>query len=388
MSFAGSLAAGDNSIQLYRSGDMIFDARLFHTGLLVEYETTAVLADVRSFGVSQAYGLMPPVESHQRIVFSPHGSYAMLLSYTGAGDYYYTEWAEILTLMNGKFLKTFQNPGFNDAIISDDGIVVGIFRNINIAEQSKLLFFEKTGTLLQEVSLPIITEVKSDLGIIGVNSGVRGLVFYNNDGRELLNLGTCQVFDFAGFAPFKDRPMEGENPGMPADYYHLNCVYSNGKTIGYFNAKNPDKRWEKSFGEEIIRHLDLHSSSGNFIAASKHVLYYINGVTGELIWSHEVKAPVSITSISINRASGVDIYIAYGWEIDEGRSVGPMERHNKGGYTVVLREYGRSQFKTLLKEDLKYSNWNIFTPKVKFTYQGLLIQTMDEVRILKMGRAQ
>jgi len=372
VSIASSIFAGGKSKLLQKSPGDIFSAKLTGSGLLVVNETTAELIDIRGTGVTQHYGNLPQISGNQRMVFSSSGSYAMILTFKGAGDYYQAERAEIVSTRDGTFIRSFENPGFNDALISDDGkVVVGIFRNINTAENSQLLFYYQNNQLLKKVSLPIITEAKLGYlgGVVGVISGAKGLVFFSYDGTQIAEFGRCQSFDFTNNIQLAELPSV------------TSCVYADGNKIGFYSQYKGDIKWEKSFGDEIIREVTLQSVAGNFLAMSKHHLYFIKGATGELMWSHSVEPPMSLTSCDIS--GGADTYIAWGWEIDEGRKAHPFERHTKGGYSMGIREYGRSKF-IVQSEDLSYSAWNIYTPKVEFQRFGLLIQTMDEVRFLNI----
>ena len=81
------LSAQNTSQVLYSSSGGIFAACINESGLIVEKENTAELIDTQPYGLAVIKGGIPAPAPNQRLVFSAEGRYALLLTYTGAGDY-------------------------------------------------------------------------------------------------------------------------------------------------------------------------------------------------------------------------------------------------------------------------------------------------------------
>lgn len=372
---AGMTIAQSESVVLYKGSGDIAAAVLTANGLLVEEEVQAELVDLQELGFERLRGKLPLTEENQRLVFSDSGLLVLRMTHQGSGDYIEAARAEIFD-SKGSFLFDLEGPGFSDAVVSNQGHIVGIKRNINIALESELLFFNTKGELIRRIPLPAVTEVKisSSSSGVGAISGLRGLVLYTIEGVELVELGPCQWFDFN-----IDESERARN------YIRITCAYTNGDKIGFYTNGKPQVRWEKSFGEEVFRDISIRvGETTDIVAASKHNLYFIDGYSGEVKWKHRVEPPVSFTSCDIHPGGIADTYIAWGWEMDEGRSVPPELRHVKGGYSLAVRKFGGSEF-SVNSEELSYSAWNVFTPGVEFCQHGLLIQTRDEVRLLSFS---
>jgi hypothetical protein len=366
--------AGGKPQLLYQSAGDISQAILSNNGLVIERETSSEIADMRSLGLAQTFVPMPALNSDQRIVFSPNGLYALLLTFTGCGDYLEVVRAEKYSLESGRLIKIWDKPGFTDAVVSDAGNVVGILRNINIPEMSALKFYSINGELLKTVTFPSALAVKfaQNGQMLGALSGERGLVLFNSEGKEFADLGPCQWFNLV---------VEKSSTGSDADEY-VKCVYSNGAQIALFSERNPNVHWRKNLGGEIFRDVAVDNLTGYVIAISKHNLYHLSAKNGEVVWQQLIEAPVSLTSCDITSRNG-KIQFAWGWEIDNGREVSPEMRHNAGGFSWANKD-ASSGF-SVNSEKLAYSAWNVFTPKVEFTSKGLLIQTMDQVLLMNLS---
>jgi len=360
---------------LHRGSGDISGAVLSAGGLIVSQETSVEIIDTRDAGLANYHGTLPPLQENQRVVFSPMGRNAMIINYEGAGDYYTAQKAEIIDVGTDESIKTLNSPGFSDVVLDRSWGFVGIDRNINISDKSTLLFFDETNSLTKTVGFPSVTTVKRNYGLIGAISGSRGLVFFDNLGKELREFGPCQQFDFTG-----------SSYGGNEDNFNLICAYTNGNKIGHY-SKLTGAEWENEYGTEVFRDIKMSFSYKKemlITAVSKHELYLIDGNDGSIIWQQTAAPKVSFTSCDISGDGSAGQSIAWGWEIDEGREVHYTQRHTKGGYSIASRGYGRSEF-TVISEELEYSTWNVFTPDVKFTQQGILIQTMDEVRYLQLN---
>jgi hypothetical protein len=155
----------------------------------------------------------------------------------------------------------------------------------------------------------------------------------------------------------------------------FNCAYTSGNQIGYYSS-NKNEKWVKNFGEEIFR--DIALVKGQILAVSRHNLYLIASASGETIWNQKTENPTSFTACDLAFRNG-RLCLAWGTEIDRGREVSADTRHIEGGYTLAIEGQGGGFHQQNGK--LNYLRWNIFTPEVKFVPQGLLIQTMDEVKL-------
>ena len=372
----------DASQQIYsNSGDIsapVNNAFISNAGLIVESGTWKVINLSDYPGIKPQSTIrnakLPSLNSNQILVFSNHGNHVARLTLAGAGDYYEVSLAEVFNSY-GELIYEIESPGFSEAVITDFGRMIGLKRNINIAEKSEILFFNESGDLLRREKFPFLNQVKIDKHGYGIGaiSGKRGLVIFNMEGQELLQLGQCQWFDLY---IAKSKP--------PGDYYSISCVYSNGNNIGYYTNIGEEINWDNTFGSEIFRDIKVrnHGKKIEIAAISKHNLYHINARSGEILWEHKVQAPVSLTSCDISGRA--DVFIAWGWEIDEGRSVPQNQRHVRGGFSLAEKEYLRKDFVTH-SEDLSYTLWNVFTPKVEFIRNGLMIQTRNEVRFLQLN---
>ena len=317
---------------------------------------------------------LPAIRSNQRLIVSANGNYLGRLTFVGAGDYIEVSLAEVF-IIDGKPVYRVESPGFSEAVLSNRGKLVGLRRNINIADKSELLFFDEQGVLVHKEKFPFLNQVKiSNSGAgVGAVSGKNGLVIYNMSGEELAQLGHCQWFD-----------LSVDKYEFPNDKPQIFCAYTNGSKIGFYTNIGQEIFWEEPYGQEVFRDVKVWKTGKNIeiTAVSKHNLYNIAGETGEVIWDYKVESPVSFTSCDIY--STTDKYIAWGWEIDEGRAVPQNQRHVRGGFSLAAKEYLKKDF-TIRSEDMNYNLWNVFTPKVEFTRGGLMIQSRSEVRFLQLN---
>ena len=363
------LFGSESSKQIGSSGD-ISSAIFTGSGLIVEQETSA-----NSIDLGGAPGIiLPETDSSQRLIFSDNGENIARLSFSGSGDYFEVSLVEVFR-SNGELLYRIEKPGLSEAVLADNGRMIGLKRNINIADRSELSFFDEKGTLIRRVNFPVLNQVKigDHGGGIGAISGKRGLVIFNLEGEELVQLGQCQWFD-----------LSMEKSKSSSNSYSIACAYTDGNKIGVYSNIGGEIKWEKPFGDEIFRDVKVFSSGNKIEIAgiSKHNLYLIDARSGETIWQYKVESPVSLTSCDI---FGIDkTQIAWGWEIDEGRSVPQNLRHVRGGFSLAAKESAGKDY-AIYNEELNYSLWNVFTPEVEFTHSGLLIQTRNEVRFLQLN---
>ena len=383
--------AQNGSQTLLRNAGDIIGAYINESGLIAQKEAAVEIIDLKKLGLKgSVLGGLPELRPDQRIVFSGEGYYAAVMTMAPSGDYYeIPEFSIVNVKVSGsegrEIWKDYRDltvsgvPGLTDIIVSDRGNFIGIKRNINIAENSELLFYNRKGELSSTVHFPAVTQVKfnSDGKIAGAISGSRGLVLFTGEGGEIVELGACQWFDLTYEA------VGGDIPGAPIA---VKCTYTNGSSIGLYSQENPKIQWEKSFGEEVFRDVSVSWYNGDILAVSKHNLYHINGATGLVIWERHLDAPHAFTTCALNKSSANYYNLAYGWESDAGRNVDYSQRHIKGGFSLIKKHNEASL--TEYNEDLNYSNWNVFTPEVKFWREGLLIQTMDEIRYLKLNQGR
>ena len=367
--------AQSGSVVLHRGPGDISQAQLSAGGLIVNQETSAEIIDTRDAGLANYHAALPQLQENQRVVFSPTGRNAMIVTFEGAGDYYTAQTAEIYDVGTGEYTKTLETPGFSEAVLGHTWGFTGINRNINISDKAQLLFFDKSSSLTATVDFPSVTTVKREFGITGAISGSRGLVFFDNFGKELKEFGPCQFFDF-----------RGSSYGGEEGTFYLICSHTDGNKIGHYNSMT-GAEWQNEYGSEVFRDVSMSYSYKKemlITAVSKHELYVIDGSNGEIVWRQTAGPKVSFTSCAMGSNGSDGQSIAWGWEIDEGREVHYSQRHTRGGYSIASRGYGKSQF-TVTSEELEYSNWNVFTPSVEFSPYGLFVQTMDEVRYVKLN---
>jgi len=350
---------------LYRGSGDITGAILTEGGLIIGMETTAEIVATDVFGSASRSEIPLPAEN-QRVFFSPNGRFAVLADYTGQGDYFEIPQFRVTELASGNEIVITGAPGLSGLFVSDRGTVIGVIRNINIADKSELLFYSAEGILLKTLPFPAVTQVKfsPDGGFAGAISGSRGLVIFTATGEEVIELGPCQWFDIA---------VSGNA---------VTCAYSNGSSIGVFNQGNSSVNWKKQFGSEIFRDIAVNDDGSNIIAVTKHSLYYLDG-SGGIIREVRLDAPRSFTTCALGENAAGPKFAAYGWETDAGRSVHYSQRHTQGGFTMI--ENPGADGAQEITGELNYANWNVFTPDVKFTGRGLLIQTMDEIRYLQLN---
>jgi hypothetical protein len=126
-------------------------------------------------------------------VFSNDGNYILRLTYEGGGDFITVSSAELFDLSEGTCRLKLEAPGFSEALISNRGEILGINRNLNIAEQSSLKLYNISGALVNEVPLPLITQVKigGEDKVIGAISGKSGLALYSWEGIKIAQLTDC-----------------------------------------------------------------------------------------------------------------------------------------------------------------------------------------------------
>ncbi|MBC8276601.1 MAG: hypothetical protein H8E46_00085 [FCB group bacterium] len=360
-----SAFAQTGSQVLYRGTGDITGAVLTENGLIIGKETTAEIVATDIFGSPPRSEIPLPAEN-QRVFFSPNGRFAVLADYTGQGDYFEIPQFRVTELASGNEIVITGVPGLSGIFVSDRGTVIGVIRNINLADKSELLFYSAEGILLKTIPFPAVTQVKfsPDGGFAGAISGSRGLVIFTATGEEVIELGPCQWFDLAASA-------DG-----------IACAYSNGSSIGVFNQGNSSGRWENQFGTEIFRDVAVSHNAMEIIAVSKHHLYYLDG-SGGIIREVHLDAPRSFTTCALGENISGRKFAAYGWETDAGRSVHYTQRHTHGGFTLI--ENPGADGAQEITEELNYANWNVFTPDVKFSSRGLLIQTMDEIRYLQLN---
>jgi|GEM_PF-1579999 len=389
---AAAVFAQSGSQVIYRGSGDITGAFLNESGLIAQKESAAELTDLSKLGLAKypLEGGIPSISASQRLTFSADGYYAAVVNYLPAGDYieipqftiYFVKASGPLgrqTWKNYKPLTVTGVPGLTDVVVSDRGNFIGLIRNINIAEASQMLFYNATGELLKTVDFPAVTEVKfnEDGRLVGAISGVRGLVLFTSAGEEIVELGPCQWFDLTYI------PIEGDVPSSPIA---TKCVYTNGNIISLYSELDPKVQWSKAFGEEIFRDVAITWYNADILAVSKHNLYHIDGATGEILFERHLGAPKAITTCALEKHSTDNLKIAYGWEIDNGREVDYTQRHIQGGFSYIKNPTSPEFIEH--SENLNYSNWNVFTPEVKFWREGLLIQTMDEIRYLKLNEGR
>ena len=343
---------GETSQLLYTDSGSIAAAHISADRLIVQKLNAADI-------VGEGY-LQSPT-SNQQSVFSPDGSYQLVMTFVGSGDYYEVSQAALYRVADGTVAASLNRPGFSDAVISDQGNIVGIMRNINIAEKSRLLFLSPEGKLLKAVDFPMVTQVRFAGDVIGALSGERGLVFFNRRGDEMGSLGKCQWFDHSSAG--------GE----------LVCAATDGNMIKYFSGSGVS--WEKEFGSDIFRAVAVDIESGSIAAVSRKHLYVIDW-KGHILHTESTPPGVNYTSCDINN-DGNTTYAAWGWEYDTGRGVAYDKRHTDGGYTIYYFDSGDNSGS--FSEDLSYSRWNVFTPSVTIHGGDLIIQTMDEIRSLSLS---
>jgi len=367
------LLAQLDSQEIFYGNGKIGYAKISDAGLIIGYETKAHLADIRGEGWTQAFGILPSCALNQRFAFSDNGDFVLRMTYEGNGDYVTVSKAELFDL-HGNLITTIERPGFSEALVSNSGEIVGIDRNINISYKSQLLFFDGNGALINTVEFPAVTQVKfsADGQGVGAVSGNRGLVIFDLRGNEMAEIGDCQWFEFVI-----------QSGGVI-------CAYTNNNRIGFHNSTEQKINWIDEFGDEVFRDIALYSddSGTGIIAVSRYNLYLIDAVTGEILLERHTESPESFTSCAISHTAEHSIQVAWGWETDRGRDI-PFEiRHTEGGYSIATWDKAGSAFK-IESEPLSYSKWNVFTPSVSFLDQGnLIIQTMDEVRILKLAEGR
>lgn len=309
-------------------------------------------------------GHIQPLMSNQQTVFSPQGEYQLVMNFIGNGDYYEVSKARLYNVNTGNLTASFDRPGFSGAMVSDEGYIAGIMRNINIADQSKLLFFNPQGRLLNTIDFPSVTNVRYFDNIVGAISGELGLKLFDSGGNEICALGKCQYYDYESTL-LKNICAAADNNILK--YYTSDGVY-----------------WEKELGTEVFRAVAVDAESGNAAVVSRSNLFIVN-IYGEILYSRTSQNGENYTSCDIIQISG-KVYIAAGWESDFGREVHYSERHTKGGYSII-RLNGKD-FAGYYDESLNYDRWNIFTPAVMFHESQLIIQTMDEVRSISLSSVQ
>ena len=360
-----------SSIILHRSSGDIAHAYFNDSGLIVQQELTAEIVDTRYLQLSSSLGEIPQPAVNQRLVFSPMGKYSALLSYQGQGDYFDIPEFQVVEVASGNSITVQGVPGLSDVFLSDQGNILGVKRNINIAEKSELFFYSPQGELLQTLPFPAVTQVRfqENSDIIGAISGARGLVLFTAEGEEIAELGSCNWFDLAG-----------ENG-------KIYCAFTYGREVGLFDADKPEQVWKKGIGLPAFRDVSV-SNVGNVLGITKYEAFYLNGETGDVLFRRKVESPKFLTSCDLLQKPDGKAFIALGWEIDNGREVQYSQRHTNGGITL-LKNPTAADFSEYT-EELDYSNWNVFTPNVKFYHPRdlLLIQSMDEIRYLNLTQGR
>lgn len=356
-----AIFAEEKAILLTKSTGDIFKANICSSGLIIQKELSAEITDASIPGFTGALGIIPPCASNQRLAFSDNGEFVLRLTFSGRGDYVTAEKTEMFQVKDGRLVFTLDNPGFSEAVVSDKGGIIGIDRNINYAEKSSLAIFDAMGKLINRTACKAVTQIKftNEGEYFGVISGADGLIIYTQKGEIAANLGHCQWFDIIQ---------------TDADVI---CAYTIGNTIGYFSLNHAKNRWQREIGKEVFRDIAIDVNTGITAAVSKQNFYCLSAEKGEILWSNKANSPTSFTTCAVGNNC-----LAFGWEIDSGRTADFQSRHVQGGYTLIkgLKDKNFIQF----SEDLNYSSWNVFTPDVKFYQNGLLIQTMDEIRFLKI----
>ena len=366
-------AFGQNSsIILHRSSGDISHAYFNDSGLIVQQELTAEMVDTRYLQLSSSLGEIPqPVSTNQRLAFSPLGKFSALITYQGQGDYFDIPEFQVVEVASGNSITIQGAPGLSDVFLSDQGNIIGVKRNINIAEKSEIFFYSPQGELMISLPFPAVTQVhfQENTNILGAISGIRGLVLFTAEGEEIAELGPCNWFDLAG------------------DDGKIFCAFTHGREIGFFDADKPEQVWSKEMGLPAFRDVAV-SNAGHVLAVTKYEVYYLNGETGEMIYRRKIDSSKFLTSCDLMQKPDGESFLALGWEIDNGREVHYSQRHTNGGITLLKNPNtaGFSEY----TEELDYSNWNVFTPNVKFYHPRdlLLIQTMDEIRYLNLTQGR
>jgi hypothetical protein len=295
----------------------------------------------------------------ERVFLSPNAGTYAIISYEGSPE---QPEAASLTLKrtDGSTLWNLQHQFLNDIYPSDFGAAVAVARNNSVLD-NRIYFCSIAGKLVKEITLPAVGEVSfsSSGDRVLINSGVEGLLLFDDRGNRLVELGSAHGFKIS------------------PDGRWTAVLY--GPKLTLFHNGRPSYVGEPS--GEILRGVAFSKDNAHLAVFSSHALVVLENPAGTVVMQKhlEVDGQFSFTSVDLALEAGC---IAAGLERDLGSSVQGPERHPDG----MIRLYNRDG-SACYEKTVDYRHWNITTPRVSFSPDGkrLVVLTRDEIICAPLG---
>uniref|UniRef100_A0A7C3YT49 WD40 repeat domain-containing protein n=1 Tax=candidate division WOR-3 bacterium TaxID=2052148 RepID=A0A7C3YT49_UNCW3 len=290
-------------------------------------------------------------EERRDCFFSPNGKYYALLTY-GKGNSEFVPF-RAFSLRNKEGTLIWQSDSFPYTLIdlSNEGWTVGIFFDGPISGRAHLHFYDDRGRKRGEEEIGFLNaRTFSENGkIYAVLDGKNGLRIFNREGKELYRLGFGNYF---ALSP------DGKICALAQDTEIV--FFTDGKRFQSLPLTSPFIRQMKFFQAKTI-----------FGYLTKKDLFLYRISEGSEIFHYAEKEPNwRLVSFDLEPDKGL---VILGRGEDKGR--GEPERHTQG--EVRIFDFGG---KVLWRERLRYKNWNIFVPEVKFLGKNsFLVKTAEEI---------